>query len=282
MATTLITDNHHKVTEIIGVSRNIEQRKLAENQIHQKNIQLEELNATKDKFFSIIAHDLKSPFSSIVSLSDSLNTNIDNFPKENIKSFATAINYSAKHTFKLLENLLEWSKLQRENIKLNLRYLNFKSIVDEIILLNSEMALRKRIEVQDTIDPAIFIHCDVDVTKSILRNLISNALKFTNSNGQVTVKLEKFESYAEISVSDTGVGITPEKIPFLFNIEQDISTYGTENEKGTGLGLLLCKELVEKQGGQIWVKSILGKGSTFYFTIPQIFLPKQLFEEEKN
>jgi signal transduction histidine kinase len=144
------------------------------------------------------------------------------------------------------------------------------------------MALRKRIEVQDTIDPAIFIHCDVDVTKSILRNLISNALKFTNSNGQVTVKLEKFESYAEISVSDTGVGITPEKIPFLFNIEQDISTYGTENEKGTGLGLLLCKELVEKQGGQIWVKSILGKGSTFYFTIPQIFLPKQLFEEEKN
>lgn len=282
MATTLITNNNNKVTEIIGVSRNIEQRKQAENQIHQKNIQLEELNATKDKFFSIIAHDLKSPFSSIVTLSDSLNNNIDNFPKENIKSFATAINYSAKHTFKLLENLLEWSKLQRENLKLNLRYLNFKSIVDEIFLLNSEMALRKRIEIQNTIDPDIFIHCDVEVTKSILRNLMSNALKFTNSNGLVIIKLEKFESYAEISVTDNGIGITPEKIPFLFNIDQDVSTYGTENETGTGLGLLLCKELVEKQGGKIWVKSILGKGSSFYFTIPQIFLPKQLFEEEQN
>ncbi|MGE0077599.1 MAG: ATP-binding protein [Bacteroidales bacterium] len=281
MATTLIANSANVVTEIIGVTRNIEQRKKAENQIQQKNLQLEELNATKDKFFSIIAHDLKSPFGSIVSLSESLCFNIDNLPKDNIKSFVMTISYSAKLTFKLLENLLEWSKLQRENLKLNLRYSNFKSIVDEIILLNSEMSLNKNICVNNLIDANSFILCDIEVTKSILRNLISNALKFTNHNGLISINLEKFDSYAEIIITDTGVGIPSEKIPYLFNIEQDISTTGTNNEKGTGLGLILCKELAEKQGGKIWVQSQLGKGSSFHFTIPQQFISKQLFEQEK-
>jgi len=278
MATTLITNNENIVTEIISVSRNIEQRKKAESQIQQKNLQLEELNATKDKFFSIIAHDLKSPFGSIVNLSETLCFNINDLKPESIKSFAIAINYSAKLTFKLLENLLEWSKLQRENLKLNTRYINFKSIVDEIILLNTEMAVKKNINIENNIGQDIYINCDVEVTKSILRNLVSNALKFTNSDGAVTINIETIGLFNEIKISDTGVGIPPEKIPYLFSIEQDVSTIGTDNERGTGLGLLLCKELVEKQGGTIWVRSTVGRGSSFFFTIPvqrhQIFIEK--------
>ena len=267
VATTLITDSNGRVESIIGVSRNIEQRKKAELLISQKNDKLEELNATKDKFFSIIAHDLKSPFCSIVNFSDILSSNIDELSKDKIRSFAGAINNSAKLTFKLLENLLEWSQLQRGKIEPNLKYYNLKSIVDEVVQLNNESAASKQIAIQVNIAPNIFAFCDIEITKTIFRNLISNSLKFTKNNGFVAIDLVKNDSLAEIQILDTGVGIQPEKIPFLFSIEQDISTTGTANEKGTGLGLLICKELIEKQGGEIWVDSEVGKGTTFYFTI---------------
>lgn len=279
IATTLVVNGEGKVVDIIGVSRNIELRKKAETQIQQKNIELEDLNATKDKFFSIIAHDLKSPFNSIVGLSDLLCSRVDDYPKEKIKTFAKAINDSAKQTFKLLENLLEWSQLQRGKIKLNLRYYNLKAIVDEIILLHNEMAMNKKIAIRVNVASNIFAHCDIEVTKTILRNLLSNAIKFTNNEGSITIDVAKIDSFIEVQVSDTGVGILPEKIPFLFTIEQDISTSGTANEKGTGLGLLLCKELIEKQGGKIWVESTVGKGSIFYFTIPYIEIFNQTISE---
>jgi len=269
-ATTLVVNNDGKVTDIIGVSRDIELRKKTETQIQQKNIKLEELNATKDKFFSIIAHDLKSPFNAIVGFSDLLYLRIDAYPKEKIKTFAKAINDSAKQTFKLLENLLEWSQLQKGKIKLNLKYYNLKSVVDEIILLHNEMAMKKMIAIRVNLALNIFVHCDLEITKTVLRNLVSNAIKFTNNEGSITIDVKKIDSFIEVQISDTGVGIPTEKIPFLFTIEQDISTSGTANEKGTGLGLLLCKELIEKQGGEIWVESTVGKGSAFYFTIPYI------------
>jgi PAS domain S-box-containing protein len=268
MSTTFIVNNEGRVTDIIGVSRNIEQRKRAEALIHDKNIELVELNATKDKFFSIIAHDLKSPFSSILGFSELLNTNIDKYSHENIKLFANSINNSANLTYKLLENLLEWSQLQRGKITPNLQSHNLKNIVDDVIQLNSEMAVKKNIKLENKIIFNVSIQCDFDITKTILRNLISNAIKFTNSEGHVEIKQINKGAFIEIWVSDTGVGIMPDKIPYLFTIDQDVSTSGTANEKGTGLGLLLCKELVEKQGGEIWVESIVGSGSNFYFTIP--------------
>jgi PAS domain S-box-containing protein len=268
IATTIIINSEGNATEIIGVSRNIEQRKIAETQIQHKNNELEDLNATKDKFFSIIAHDLKSPFNTIVGFSDLLNSNIDNYSKDNIKLFSNAINSSAKQTYKLLDNLLDWSRLQRGKIFLSIQPYNFKAIVDEIILFNNEQAFKKGLSIRNNILSNDPILCDLETTKTILRNIISNAIKFTNKDGIVEINLVERGDSFEIQVSDTGVGIQHSKLPFLFTIEQDVSTCGTANETGTGLGLLLCKELVEKQGGRIWVESIVGKGSTFYFTIP--------------
>jgi len=270
IVSSIMFNNQRNGVDIIGVSRNIEQRKKAEFQIQQKNIELEELNATKDKFFSIIAHDLKSPFNAIVGFSELLNSNLENYSTEKIKKYASAINNSSKLTFKLLENLLEWSSLQRGKISLNLQYQNFNTIVDEIVLLNNEMALKKNIVINNKILPELSFYFDSEITKTILRNLITNAIKYTDISGIIAIGIKKNESNYEIQVTDNGVGILPDKIPFLFSIDQDISTSGTANEKGTGLGLLLSKELVEKQGGNIWVESVVGKGSSFYFTIPII------------
>jgi PAS domain S-box-containing protein len=270
ISTTLIINSEGKITDIIGVSRNIEQRKKAEQQIQEKNKELSGINATKDKFFSIIAHDLKNPLISVIGLSNLLDSKINTYSNEKIKVFSTAINDASKSAYKLLENLLDWSRLQRDKITPYFQEYNFIMIAEDVIRLNNEAAIDKNITLRNNIAANVNITCDVEITKTILRNLVSNAVKFTNKGGTIDVDLSVSESLSEIRVSDTGVGISPEKIPFLFVIDHDISTLGTSNEKGTGLGLILCKELVGKQGGSIWVESTLGKGSTFCFTIPRI------------
>ena len=218
--------------------------------------------------FSIISHDLRSSLGAVLSFSDLLLENLDKNSLDKIRQFAINIYQSSKNTFELLENLLDWSRLQTGNLTQKMEKHNLQSNIDEICMLFSEIAKNKQITLLNNIHSDVFIYCDIDMTKTVLRNLISNALKFTYNQGLVALNFIENGSNIEIQISDSGVGIIAENIPYLFSIEKNISTIGTNNEKGTGLGLMLCKELIEKQGGMIWVESELGKGTTFKFTLP--------------
>ena len=236
-------------------------------EIKRSREQLIELNATKDKFFSIISHDLRNPLGAIISTSELLLMyNFTNEP-EKIQKFATSIHTSALLVNKLLQNLMDWASIQTGKLSPKIEKQNLKNITGEICLLSNEIVQGKNITLQNNIISDIIIDCDIEMTKTVLRNLISNATKFTNTDGLISINCVEKESEIEVHVSDNGVGIKPENINYLFSIEKNLSTPGTNNEKGTGLGLLLCKELIEKQGGKIWVESQVGKGSTFKFTL---------------
>jgi len=253
-----------------GTIQDITERKEAELIIRQQNLELHELNSTKDKFFSIIAHDLKSPFNSLLGFSELLVNNFDKYDKDEIRQFIGYIDITANQAYKLLENLLLWSRIQRGLIAPDFQMQNIRLIMYEVELLKSNLAKNKKIKLLNNVNTDIFISCDIEMTKTILRNLISNAIKFTDTFGVVSVNSIDHITELELLITDTGVGIDNNKIPDLFRIEKSTTTKGTANESGTGLGLLLCKELVEKQGGRIWVESKPGKGSTFHFTIPTV------------
>ena len=233
----------------------------SENQL-KKNI------ATKDKLFSIIAHDLKSPFHSILGLSDYLIDKMDTPEDESNKKVLTYINSSAKSTHALLDNLLNWSKAQTGQTSFTLEKQSFSSIIQEVFELLNSSAKNKNILLNFPETEEIMVHADLNMIKTVLRNLISNAIKFTNSNGEINVGARQMDGFIEITVSDNGVGMDEETQNKLFRLETNVSTFGTLNEKGSGLGLILCKEFVETHGGEIWVESELGKGSAFKFTLP--------------
>jgi len=236
-------------------------------EIKQSREKLIELNATKDKFFSIISHDLRNPFSAILTSSELLQIYIKKNEPEKILKSAINIRNSVLMMNKLLENLIAWSRLQTGKLMPKMEKQNLKTIAYEVHLLSSEVAENKEISLQNNINSNIHVNCDLEMTKTALRNLISNAIKFTESGGIVSINCLEKETAVEVSISDTGVGIKPENIPFLFSIEKNISTKGTNQESGTGLGLLLCKELIEKQNNKIWVESEVGRGSTFKFSL---------------
>jgi signal transduction histidine kinase len=234
----------------------------------EMNNELNELNASKDKFFSIIAHDLKNPFSTIIGYSDMLKEEMKSGNYETIKESAILINTSAVQTLSLLENLLEWANSQRGKISFNPVPINLRELLVEEFSLLDDMATGKNIELKSYLTDNLIVSADRNMIKTIFRNLISNAIKFTHKNGKVEVKAVRDNRHVEISVSDNGVGMTSNTKAKLFRIDGDLTTNGTEDEKGTGLGLFLCKEFVEKHGGKIWVESESGKGSTFKFILP--------------
>ncbi|MHC1703900.1 MAG: histidine kinase N-terminal 7TM domain-containing protein [Tenuifilaceae bacterium] len=264
-----IKNDKNDIINFIAIKNDISLRKKAENKIQTQNEELKELNATKDKFFSIIAHDLRSPFNTILGFSDYLVNNIENCEKDEVKLYLNDINKSANQTYRLLENLLEWSRIKRGLIKAKLQNYNLKIIALETELLTSEIVKSKSITLQNNIKEDLYVNCDIEMTRTIMRNLISNALKFTRSDGTVEIEAKQYNKNVEIKIKDNGVGIPSDKIPHLFTIDENITTKGTANESGTGLGLLLCKEFVESQGGRIWVESTEGEGSTFYFSLSQ-------------
>ena len=249
------------------------QKILLEKTVSIKTLELKELNASKDKFFSIIAHDLKNPFQSIIGFSEMLNEEIDAEHPAKIKQFTKMINTSAVQTLRLLENLLEWANSQRGKISFNPGLINLSELFhDEFMMLN-EMAIEKNIELIKSFDDDLTIVADANMIKTILRNLISNAIKFTNKNGKVELKAMIDKGQVVISVSDSGIGMTQETIGKLFRLDANLSTRGTENEKGTGLGLFLCKEFTEKHGGKIVVESESDKGSLFKIDFPADIIP---------
>lgn len=236
-------------------------------EIDIKNKELIQLNATKDAFFRIIGHDVKTPISTVVSFTDLLQNNYEQFSKEEILEYLGVTKESAHNAIDLLENLLEWAKAQTgiTNVK-PLESNVLRLINDSVKHLNSNISSKNitlNIDVPDDLTSTL----DRNMTVSILRNLLSNAIKFTNENGKITMSAEKDNKGVLIVISDNGVGMSSEKLESLFQIENASSSTGTRNEKGTGVGLILCKDFTEKQGGEIWAESEPGKGSTFYLRL---------------
>jgi signal transduction histidine kinase len=239
-------------------------------QIRELNLQLEKLNLDKDRFITILGHDLKSPFTSILGFLELLTDDIRKFTIDDIENHIKVINEASKQTYKLLEDLLVWTKTHSGKIPFNPQLLNFRDVylnVEDVISLAAD---EKKITLNYFSHGEIKIFADADMLKTILRNLVSNAIKFTNHGGFINVTALKETGNVKISVSDNGVGIQATRIPQLFDISQILTTTGTASEKGSGLGLILCKEFVEKHGGRIWVESDYGKGSNFIFTLPAI------------
>lgn len=249
--------------------RDISERKRAEETLLKSELQLKELNATKDKFFSIIAHDLKSPFNSILGFSNILEEQVKESNFDDLEKIAGLIQKASKHAMDLLLNLMEWSRSQTGNIKYKPETTEFVPLITETIDLLKNAAHQKSIIISTEVQPNIFVFVDKDMIGTVLRNLITNAIKFTHPNGEIVVSAEQKQNELMVAVSDNGIGIKKVNVEKLFRIDESYSTMGTQNETGTGLGLLLCKEFVEKHGGKIGVESEVGKGSKFYFTIPK-------------
>lgn len=240
-----------------------------QDELNNQYIEMRELNATKDKFFSIIAHDLKNPLSAFTGVANFLIERFAELSQEEIKEFLDDVHCSAKQLYELLENLLVWSRSQRGLIQFNPTKLNIKSIIKNNIDLVKMNADAKEIEIIPEINCNKSIYSDPNMLNTILRNLITNAIKFTKNKGKITIQVvEENIYYLRVSVIDNGIGISEKDLDKLFRVDMSHSTEGTSHERGTGLGLILCKEFVEKHGGQIWVESQLGVGSKFIFTIP--------------
>jgi signal transduction histidine kinase len=237
-------------------------------EISELNLKLNHLNNTKDKFFSIIAHDLRSPFNAIIGFSELLSEQIREKNYENIEEYALIIQNSSQRTMDLLKNLLEWARLQTGKIEFIAVDFLLNDLLTETIELLNDAASQKSIQIFNTIHQEITILGDKSMIGTVLRNVISNAIKFSNPGGKIKISTEKNENGIVFLVSDNGIGISKEDQLRMFRIEENFSVKGTQNEKGTGLGLILCKEFIETYGGKIWVESEEGVGSTFYFTLP--------------
>jgi signal transduction histidine kinase len=236
--------------------------------LNEQKAALEELNATKDKLFSVIAHDLKSPFNSILGLSELLLDDTCNYNSSNVKKLVKHIHSTAKNTFNLTENLLSWAKTQTGQMNYNPEELRLHDVLNQVVDIVNASAEVKNISVNIDKIPDVKVYADENMLKSILYNLLSNAVKFTHQNGNINISARPGEKYIEIIVSDDGVGMNEKAKNKLFKIESNFSTQGTAKETGSGLGLILCKEFVEHHGGKIWVESLEEGGTSFLFTLP--------------
>jgi len=250
------------------VITDITDQKSAERKLELQRDELQELNQEKDKFFSIIAHDLKGPFNSLLGLSSQLTSGIAEFDRNKVAEYSGAVHESAEQVFKLLENLLKWSSLHMGRMEFEPEPIDLKEIIDTNVRLFSPVARDKSIQLTGKRRNSLIVFADAQMVDTIIRNLVNNAIKFTPENGDVTINARRNGKWAEVEVSDTGVGMSADKSARLFRLDEKTSTVGTGGETGTGLGLPLCKELVEKQGGQIHVKSTEGEGATFRVTLP--------------
>ncbi len=239
--------------------------------IENQRDKLENLNKTKDRFFSIIAHDLKSPFNSMIGLSDILSTESRDFSVEHIKKMGAAINQSAVKGFKLLENLLDWALSQTGGIKYEPEDLSINELIQDIVETYKNNAIQKSIQLVYVPKPEPNVHIDREMIHTVIRNLVSNAIKFTPESGSIAIYTSHSDNFVTVAIRDNGLGISEENQEKLFRLDTKFTTPGTAKEKGTGLGLLLCKEFVDKNHGQLTLKSTPGKGSTFTVMLPSGF-----------
>ncbi|MCX6303605.1 MAG: hybrid sensor histidine kinase/response regulator [Bacteroidetes bacterium] len=246
----------------------IEERKRAETALQESETKLREANAAKDKFFSIIAHDLRNPFNAVIGFSNLLRENISEFSPDEISEYIGYINDSAINAYTLLGNLLDWARSQTNSIRFNPESVNISEIINSTLTILSGEANKKNILVSNSVADGSVVLADSNMVSAVLRNLISNAIKFTRPGGMVTISSEVSDGIAEFMIEDNGVGIQKRDLDLLFRIDTKVYTKGTAEESGTGLGLILCKEFIEKNAGTIRVESEHGTGSRFIFTLP--------------
>jgi len=240
----------------------------ANTQLIEFNTQLSAINSTKDKLFSILAHDLKSPFNAILGFSELLYENIEDYSIEKAKKHILTIRDAAKHTYNLLDNLLQWSRTQRGIIDFEPKPIDMKAFIDmQLNILSVQAKAKAVIIVSEVIGKPIFVMADENMLSAIVRNLTSNAIKYSNSGELIQIDLSFSSVEFVFSIKDTGVGMSEEYRQTIFSINNLESRVGTAGENGTGLGLLLCADFVARHGGRIWVESEKDKGSTFYFTL---------------
>lgn len=255
-----------QTVRLLGSILDITERKKAELALIESEHNLREANATKDKFFSLIAHDLRNPLSSLMGYSEILLS--QEVTGEAYKTVAKNINHASHQLHHLLENLLEWSRAQTSSLSFEPDWFQLTLITNEVLPLLMPNATAKGIQVTESVSPDLRVFADQNMIKTVLRNLLTNAIKFTAENGEVHLAAHIRNNAVEVAVSDTGTGISPENQKKLFQLHVKHTQKGTSHEKGTGLGLLLCKEFVEHHGGRIWFSSESGMGSTFYFSLP--------------
>ncbi len=258
-----------KIIKVVGTFMDVTERKKAELIIQTQYQELTKLNSDKDRFITILAHDLKNPFNALMGLSELLSKNVYKYDLENIENLINIIHRTSKRTYNLLEELLLWGRAQSGKLPFEPKKLIFADICEKIIEDLKLAGDTKNIKVNNLATNEIDVFADLNMLKVILRNLLSNAIKFTNIGGKIEINLEQNQTNSIISVSDNGIGISNEVLIKLFDISQTYTTKGTQEETGTGLGLLICKEFVEKHGGIIWIESELGTGSVFKFSIPK-------------
>lgn len=251
-----------------GVTRDINARKESERKLKDYAAELKELNVTKDRFFSIISHDLKSPFNGLIGMTQEFKENASDFSYDEIAQFGKEMNDAVVSTYRLLENLLEWSRVQLDQIQFVPEKLKLRDEAEKIISLFNASAAQKEITLTNNVNPDCIVSADLNMLNVILRNLLVNAIKFTNRGGAVEIDSECGQNVVIISIADNGIGMSDDVRKKLFRQDTVYSTYGTEKEKGTGLGLLLCREFVEKHNGEIWAESELGRGTRMIFTLP--------------
>lgn len=238
-------------------------------ELEKQRAELEALNSTKDKFFAIIAHDLKNPFSTVLGLSELLAREFETFDSDSLKNFIKQIYKYSNNTFNLLENLLQWSMVQTGRMPLRPKFVSLRDIVHDSVELLAGNAENKGIEIEVSLCDECTAFVDTNQITAVIRNLLTNAIKFTSSDGKVSVSVKPQDEFWLVTIADSGIGISEHDQKKLFMIDSNPTTIGTSQEKGTGLGLILCHEFVERNGGKIWVESTLGKGSSFIFTVPK-------------
>jgi len=238
------------------------------DEIYIDQQELEKMNNSKDRLFAIISHDLKNPFNTILNFSHLLLRNYKQPIPEKAYDFIKRIHKSARGGYTLLENLLQWSRFQTGTIDLKLCKLNLNLLVEQNILYLEENVNAKHISIINELDKHLLIVADENMICTVIRNLLSNAIKFTPMDGKITISKQIRENDVVLNIADTGVGMTPEEVQKLFKLETNASKPGTDNEQGSGLGLVICREFIRQNNGKIWVESEEGKGSTFSFCIP--------------
>lgn len=236
-------------------------------QLKASEDELKKINDEKDKFFSIIAHDLKSPFNALLNLSEFLVEDLSELSMEEIRSFSKEINKSAHSVFNLLLNLLQWAQIKTGRFSKTQEKLEMADLTGKTIVLLENLASKKSIKISNNVDSSHSMLGDKIMISSVMQNLISNAIKFTKRNGSIIVSSEAENGRIVINIKDDGVGISKENLQKLFKLDEHLTTIGTANEAGTGLGLILCRELLEKNNGKIWAESIEGLGTTFSFSL---------------
>ncbi len=257
-----------RVDGVISTSKDVTEHKKAEQCLKENESRLKELNATKDKLFSVIGHDLQGPLSNIIGFSELIDSGYDQCSDEEIRKYNKIIYQLSQSVSELLDNLLTWARSQRNRINIIPQKISIQLIIDKCYSLLTHNITHKQINFVNNVPADTTVFADEEMVTIVVRNLISNAIKFTHRGGSITIIADNSEESIIIGIKDTGIGIPSDKLCNLFKASSNLANTGTEGEAGTGLGLIICKDFVEKNGGKIWIESQPGEGSVFYFSLP--------------